>query len=223
MSTSMLSVAVASCSAILAASRVKRIVPVSATRLTAPFTVPMNPSSRALRKPPWPQPPQQGGDGLLNLRQTRGSSDRWTARQKLVLTSRWPWIAQASQWCWVHCPPPAGASMQNLCIFAMCSRAMLRSIHAKKVSTPVTRERKRVMKTTTVEALMPAVAERSPGGMVPAARPRPRVPQRSSMSWEGYFPKKRRKVLRRRQLLPVRVNCPTATSRTVCLLRCRSR
>mmetsp|Transcript_118546 Transcript_118546/g.369240 ORF Transcript_118546/g.369240 Transcript_118546/m.369240 type:complete len:223 (+) Transcript_118546:1945-2613(+) len=222
MSTSMLSVAVASCRASLAATRVKRMVPVSARRLTELFTVPMTPSSRTFRKPPRSQPAQQGA-GLPNLAHSEASADQATAPQKLAATSGALWTIQSAQWFALHCASSAGTCRQKRCIFAKCSREMLRSIQAKKVSTAVSRERKSVRAAMRAEGLMPAVAERSPGGMVPAALPGPWVPTRSSIICEGYLPKNKRKVPRRRQLLPVRVNWPTATSRTLCLRRCRSR
>mmetsp|Transcript_4192 Transcript_4192/g.11587 ORF Transcript_4192/g.11587 Transcript_4192/m.11587 type:complete len:229 (+) Transcript_4192:1345-2031(+) len=77
MSTSMLSVAVARLSAYLAASKVHRMVPVSATRLTELFSVAKNPSSNVLKNPPWLQPPQQGGS-FPNFLHTWASSDHST-------------------------------------------------------------------------------------------------------------------------------------------------
>mmetsp|Transcript_28822 Transcript_28822/g.91865 ORF Transcript_28822/g.91865 Transcript_28822/m.91865 type:complete len:271 (+) Transcript_28822:1240-2052(+) len=117
MSTSMLSVAVARLNAYLAASSVKRIVPVSATRLTMVLKVARTPSSMALMKPPCAQPPQQGASFLYFVHSI-ASVTHETWLQKVVLTPMCFFTAQVSQWSCVHCPAMLGAEMQNCCIFA---------------------------------------------------------------------------------------------------------
>mmetsp|Transcript_36068 Transcript_36068/g.81494 ORF Transcript_36068/g.81494 Transcript_36068/m.81494 type:complete len:371 (+) Transcript_36068:1259-2371(+) len=221
-STSMLSVAVASCSAYFAARRVKMMVPMSATRLTILLTVASAPSSYTLWKPAWPQPPQHGGC-FPNFPHIPASVDQAMSWQNVRPTLPWRWAAHVSQDSNVHCDSMGGALMQNCCIFPKCSSAMLRSIHAKNVSRPVTKDRNNVSPIMIVDVLTPAFAERSDGGIGPAEQPTSSLPTKSSISCEGYFPKKSLKLARLRHALPVMVNWPTATSLAMCLRRCLSR